>query len=77
MQVDLAVEPTRRYEMFQAGKCPTVPQVHAKGKVQSVQPCSICSLACRLADPPHVQFVGTLEILQELEDFGELNAVLW
>ena len=70
------MEPSRRYEMVQAGQCPTVPQVHAKGKVSPAAPVTSQQPGGE-ADPCGCQFVGTLEILQELEDFGELDAKLW
>ena len=79
MQVDLAKDPGRRYEMVQAGQCETVPQLHAKGRVRLLSVKAwLCMLSGCTTDPAHrMQFVGTLETVQELEDFGELDVRLW
>lgn len=82
-QTDLAADATARLRMWAAsGDVKDIPQLHVGGKVGGERGCGVSwgfgqrPLPRARAHLPPLQFVGTFSTIQEMEDFGELDAAL-
>lgn len=81
--MDLTRTPERREEMVAASNERIIPQVHVNGKVRRARELLPVQAAYRCSAPAPtllllllLQYIGNADLIQELEDFGQLDEVL-